>query len=382
MTWLTTAQGGAERSTLELADGLRTIFGIDVVIVWWDDSKFLSLPRVPHGLRVRQADANSYERMLAHELSSNPEGTVLIGTHRTAMIDIPLANSLNIAVISVLRGMLVANQRLRTVDPERRRLVPRRPDELNWEILARADCWVGVSRSSTASLVELAERPVRAITIYNGVAIAAHPPAFTSKPIRRFSVVARTESWKRIDRVIAAYACLPKEIVSRAQLNIYGNGTVLSQLQKMADTFCLDRNVRFWGHVPDREWLAGTDVLVSACDIEGFGRCVIEAGAAGIPQIVPDRGGSSELVVPGLTGLIYAGGDVRGLTDAMVEAAAWSGNQLAALGQRAHVHARSYSHTRYFMAYARLALQVCALAQRRSSAFMNELAPESERIVR
>jgi glycosyltransferase involved in cell wall biosynthesis len=132
----------------------------------------------------------------------------------------------------------------------------------------------------------------------------------------------------------------------------------------MVQLLCPDRNIRFPGHTPDHEWLTGTDVLVSACDIEGFGRCVIEAGSAGIPQIVPDRGGSSELVVPGLTGLIYAGG-VPGLTDAMAEAAAWSRTRLEAFGQRAHVHARSYSHTRCFMAYAQLALEVCQSARHR-----------------
>jgi glycosyltransferase involved in cell wall biosynthesis len=358
MTWLTTALGGAERSTLELAQGLHKVLGVDVVLVWWGDG---NCPKAVDGVRLRPAaSATSYEHALFGELTGNPSETLLICTHRTAMVDIPLAASLDVPVISVLRGILVADQRLRTVDSQRRCLVPHRPDELDWDLLARADRWVGVSRASTASLVELAERPLRAVTIYNGIAMSVRRPR-SSTPLRRFSVVARTEPWKRIDRVVVAFAGLPEDVARRTVLNIYGTGTALPQLRKMANPL---RNVRFWGHMADDQWRAGTDVLVSACDIEGFGRCVIEAGTAGIPQIVPNRGGSSELVVPGLTGLVYAAGGEQGLTSALVEAAGWSENQFEAFGQRAHVHARSYSQTRCFMAYARLALEVCGPSRR------------------
>jgi glycosyltransferase involved in cell wall biosynthesis len=51
------------------------------------------------------------------------------------------------------------------------------------------------------------------------------------------------------------------------------------------------------------------DVLVHTCDIEPFGRVAIEAMAAGRPVVGPDKGGISESVVHGQTGLLVPSGD-------------------------------------------------------------------------
>jgi glycosyltransferase involved in cell wall biosynthesis len=364
MTWLTTAQGGAERSTLELAGGLSKILGVEVTVVWCDLGRDPFPPRPPAGVRLRYtACLDAYEQELADELDRRSGETLVITTHRTVMVDVLLAKQRQAHVIAVLRGILVSGQRLRTVHPVLRELVPHRPDEMDWDILSLVDRWVGVSRSATRSLVAHAERPLRAVTIYNGVAVPAHTRVRTGQPSRQFSVVARTEPWKQIDQVIMAYAALPRDVASGLRLNVFGTGTALSALRDLARRTCPDREVRFLGHLPDEDWVAGTDVLISACDIEGFGRCVVEAGAAGIPQIVPDSGGSAELVVPKLTGLVFRSGDVPALTEAMCQAAKWSATELRGFGRRAHVHARSYSQTRYFFAYARLAVEVCAANQ-------------------
>ncbi|GAB3734889.1 hypothetical protein GCM10027598_60610 [Amycolatopsis oliviviridis] len=359
LTWLTTASGGAERSTVELARGLRALLGIEVVVIWWDGAGAPAPD--PRGVRVRQvADYDAYERVLRAELGEDPGGTVLIGAHRTAMVDIVTAESFAVPVVSVLRGILVADQRLRTVDARVRRLVPRLPGELDWDVLSRASRWVGVSRAATTSIRELAGKPLDAITIHNAVRLGLYRgPRNPSSP-RRFAVVARAEPWKLIDRVIRAFALLPDDLAAHARLDIYGTGSALPELRRLAEGLRSSRDIHFWGEVPDHRWLAAADVLVAACDIEGFGRSVLEAGGAGIPQIVPDRGGSTELVLPGVTGLVYPADDPDGLTSALAEAAAWSAVRLEALGSRARLNARSFSQTRCFLAYARLARQVRA----------------------
>lgn len=359
LTWLTTASGGAERSTFELARGLRELLGIEVVVIWWGNDGAPTPD--PPGVRVRQVtDYDAYEQALVAELGEDSAGTVLIGAHRTAMVDIAAADFFGVPVISVLRGILVADQRLRTVDPRVRRLVPRLPGELHWDILSRADCWVGVSRAATRSIRELSSRPVNAVTIHNAVHLDLYRKPRKPPLPRRFSVVARTEPWKLIDRVIHAFARLPDELAAHAQLNIYGTGTALPDLRRLADELYPGRDIRFPGHVPGHRWQAGTDVLVSACDIEGFGRSVLEAGGAGIPQIVPDRGGSTELVIPGISGLVYSADDPGGLAFALAEAARWPASRLDAMGSRARLNARSFSQTRCFLAYARLAREVRA----------------------
>ncbi|KAL4427811.1 hypothetical protein ABPG75_001900 [Micractinium tetrahymenae] len=52
-------------------------------------------------------------------------------------------------------------------------------------------------------------------------------------------------------------------------------------------------------------WLAAADALVVNSEVESFGRVTLEAMAASLPVISSRNGGSQELVVDGITGLIH-----------------------------------------------------------------------------
>jgi glycosyltransferase involved in cell wall biosynthesis len=62
--------------------------------------------------------------------------------------------------------------------------------------------------------------------------------------------------------------------------------------------------------------MGAVDVLVHPCDVEPFGRVAIEAMAARRPVVGPDRGGISESVVHGETGLLVPPDDVEALANA------------------------------------------------------------------
>ncbi len=88
------------------------------------------------------------------------------------------------------------------------------------------------------------------------------------------------------------------------RLDVVGDGPLLPRLRALARGSAAP--VVFHGWVGDvSALLAGADVLVSASSMEGFGRVVAEAGAWGVPAIVPVMGASAELVVGGVTGLTY-----------------------------------------------------------------------------
>jgi glycosyltransferase involved in cell wall biosynthesis len=67
--------------------------------------------------------------------------------------------------------------------------------------------------------------------------------------------------------------------------------------------------VEFWGYVPDpeRAFLAA-DVALMCSRNEAMGRVTAEAMSACRPVIGFDNGGTSELIDPGRTGLLYRGG--------------------------------------------------------------------------
>ena len=57
------------------------------------------------------------------------------------------------------------------------------------------------------------------------------------------------------------------------------------------------------------EVMASADALIHGCESETFGLVAAEAAASGLPLIVPDEGGASDLVSPG-RGETYSAGDV------------------------------------------------------------------------
>jgi alpha-1,6-mannosyltransferase len=70
----------------------------------------------------------------------------------------------------------------------------------------------------------------------------------------------------------------------------------------------------------DRELLANVlasgDALIHGCEAETFGLVAAEAVASGLPVIVPDEGGASDLVTP-QTGELYRSGDAQSASDAI-----------------------------------------------------------------
>jgi glycosyltransferase involved in cell wall biosynthesis len=86
------------------------------------------------------------------------------------------------------------------------------------------------------------------------------------------------------------------------QLQVIGDGPERGRLQKN-----LPPNVRFVGRQPQRyvaEALRGAKALLFPAE-EDFGLVPVEAQAAGTPVIAYARGGGSESVVEGVTGLLF-----------------------------------------------------------------------------
>ncbi len=68
--------------------------------------------------------------------------------------------------------------------------------------------------------------------------------------------------------------------------------------------------VRSFGLTPDVEdILARIDVLLLTSRTESFGLAVLEAAACGVPAVAPRVGGLPEVIVDGVTGLLYEPGD-------------------------------------------------------------------------
>lgn len=82
------------------------------------------------------------------------------------------------------------------------------------------------------------------------------------------------------------------------------------QLKRLARDRGLNGRFAWAGFCSDiPQMMNAIDVLVHPCDIEPFGRVAIEAMAAGKPVVGPDRGGISESVTDGMTGMLVPAGN-------------------------------------------------------------------------
>lgn len=90
---------------------------------------------------------------------------------------------------------------------------------------------------------------------------------------------------------------------------------VLPETKRLIET---SENIVFVGYQKDvRPYLAASDVLVLPSYREGFPNVVLQAGAMGLPCIVTDISGSSEIIIPDRNGIIIPKQNTKALYQAM-----------------------------------------------------------------
>ncbi len=150
---------------------------------------------------------------------------------------------------------------------------------------------------------------------YNRKASVLYPPVDTEfftpgapSAGRHFLVVSALVPYKRIDRAIAAAG------EAGAPLVVVGSGPDEDRLRR-----CAGGSVRFAGAldaVALRETYRDAIALVLPGE-EDFGIAPVEAMACGRPVVALGRGGATETVVPGVTGLLVADESAESLARAM-----------------------------------------------------------------
>jgi glycosyltransferase involved in cell wall biosynthesis len=323
LTWLSTAPGGAERSVLGLAAGLRQL-GTAAEIVWWSYGPDRASPRFPPCVPVTEVrHADEYQAALAAALDGAARDTVIVSAHRTAAIDIAAGRIRGVPVAAVMRALLADGCQMRYIaGAGDSALSLREPAELDWDGLA-ADAWIGISRASSNSVRKHARPGQRIETIYNGVGPGAGEPDLTPRVPRCFLLAGRLEQWKEPDRVLRAFT---EASTSAADitLDVIGDGPMLAACEELASETGMHDRITLHGHQENPEdWIARADVLVHGAPLEAFGRVIAEAGMRGRPAIAPRGGGAGEIVIDGVTGITYAPSGPQSLVRAILAAAAW-----------------------------------------------------------
>ncbi|PRY15257.1 glycosyltransferase family 4 protein [Kineococcus rhizosphaerae] len=135
--------------------------------------------------------------------------------------------------------------------------------------------------------------------------------------VDRVGVVGRLDADKRIEVVVDAVATMPDvTLVLRGGSGL--DETYTERLLEHAHAVLGERLV-YEGRVPRDSAMQGLSCLVVANHEEALGRSVAEAQLAGVPVVVPDRGGASEMVDEGVTGRRFEAGSAQDLAGVLRE---------------------------------------------------------------
>ncbi len=149
---------------------------------------------------------------------------------------------------------------------------------------------------------------------YRRESVVIYPPVETDKfyisdlkeqpeEEKYFLAGCRLAPYKRVDLVIEAFNIL-KSLGEDYRLKIFGDGIDLERLKKIAAD---NKNIEFLGRVSEEE----KTILFSQAQAfinpqeEDFGITVVESMASGRPVIAYKKGGATETVIEGKTGLFF-----------------------------------------------------------------------------
>nr|WP_275672687.1 glycosyltransferase [Thermomonas flagellata] len=199
------------------------------------------------------------------------------------------------------------------------------------KLMPYADALVGVSGGVARDLEDMAGLPVgRVHTIYNPVTgLPAKQDDPNIDPVfardwlhssgKKIIAVGTLKAQKRFDRLLHAFARLPREDVV---LLIVGEGTERQALESLASDLGVRPRVFMPGFTRDPAvYLRQADLFVLSSDYEGLPTVLIEALEAGTPVVSTDcPSGPREILDDGKYGTLVPVADVDALARAMEEA--------------------------------------------------------------
>jgi N-acetyl-alpha-D-glucosaminyl L-malate synthase BshA len=123
---------------------------------------------------------------------------------------------------------------------------------------------------------------------------------------------------KRVVDTVKIFARVVKE--QPAQLVLVGDGPDRSAAEWLAHDLGIHNRVHFLGKQERvNELLPLADLLLMPSELESFGLAALEAMACKVPSIATRVGGVPELIDDGVTGLLFAVGDIEGMAAGTLE---------------------------------------------------------------
>lgn len=316
--------GGAETQTVALAAALRSRGHTSLIL------QLLAGREIPfpEELRVTSIGGNALTdfgamKRLGSALSAW-RADAIVGVNLRPFVYAHLAGAiarLQLPNIAIFHSTLLQNWR------ERANLALSRP------FFARSDALVYVSANQRKYWEGRGLKARRVETIPNGIDTCRFSPAARLLARQRqrralgyapsdyvigMSAAFRPE--KNHSQAIEALAALGAS-GTPAHLLLIGDGPMLEPTRARAEALNVLGSVHFAGRQADVvPWLAAFDVgLLTSRAIETLSLSALETMGMGIPMVMSDIGGASEIISDGISGRLFPAGDTTSLVAALAE---------------------------------------------------------------
>ncbi len=114
-----------------------------------------------------------------------------------------------------------------------------------------------------------------------------------------FVSVGRLHPMKGYDRLIKVINRIKEEkkLPDNFMLRIYGNGSMLTELNELISKFQLDTHVKLMGQVMNPfKYLKNSDLFILCSSYEPFGLVMVEAMATGVPVLATENSATSRII--------------------------------------------------------------------------------------
>jgi glycosyltransferase involved in cell wall biosynthesis len=169
---------------------------------------------------------------------------------------------------------------------------------------------IAVSHAVKQYLVTVKKlKPEKITVIHNGVDLSRFSPNTLEVPVHgapvRFAVIGRLEEQKGHTYFLSAIGMMEKEVRSRAEFLVVGEGQLRGPLMSQAKALGIESEVRFFGFRRDiANIITGCDCVVLPSLFEGLPLVLLEAGALNKAVIATAVDRSPEVIEEGRTACV------------------------------------------------------------------------------
>lgn len=179
---------------------------------------------------------------------------------------------------------------------------------------------VTLTRKNQEDYIHTFHLPKQKITsIYNWIPPELKPSEHYRRDSRKMIAAGRMSEEKGFDLLLKAYAPVSEKHPDWT-LDLWGDGVLWADLQRLTEELHLNENVRFMGMRSDLvEHYGDYAMLVLPSHREGLPLVLLEAKTNRLPLISFDViTGPREIIRDGVDGILVSPGDISGLSDAML----------------------------------------------------------------